>query len=88
MNWPNENPLPPASLATDGVQGADENASRVSRDKHNAEAACAAILARVAMDAARSQLDRYALAIDDPRPGIPEASGLLDAALAAMDGAQ
>ena len=57
-----------------------------SGDKHNPSATSAAILARVAMDAAQTQLDRYALATDDPGPGIPEAADLLDAALAAMAG--
>ena len=87
MTWPNENPLTPDSLAADGIQGADANARRAGEAKHNPEAACAVILARVAMDAAQTQLQRYALATDDPEPGIPEAAYLLDAALAAMDGA-
>ena len=37
-------------------------------------------LARVAVEAAREQMDALALATDDPPPGMVEAADLLDAA--------
>ncbi|GAA0707933.1 hypothetical protein [Dokdonella soli] len=40
----------------------------------------ALFLVRVAIDAAREQLDRYALLTDDPLPGIVEAADLIDTA--------
>ena len=82
---------PPEKTKTHGGnRESSENATawgRHSEDKHNPDAMSAAILARVAMDAAQTQLDRYALATDEPAPGIPEAADLLDAALASMAGA-
>lgn len=50
------------------------------------EAASARLLAAVAMDAAQAQMDRYALATDDPEPGVVEAADLLHAARVAMEG--
>lgn len=47
----------------------------------------ALLLAQVATDAARSQLDRYALESDTPALGVVEAADLLDAARAALAGA-
>ena len=52
-----------------------------------AEGMAALLLAQIATDAARTQLDRYALATDWPALGIVEAADLLDAARAALAGA-
>lgn len=49
-----------------------------------AEQASTHILALAAIDAARAQLARYALATDWPPLGMVEASDLLDAARAAL----
>lgn len=79
MTRPNESPLTPASLATDGNQGASATACGQCGAKHSAEAA-ALFLALSATDAARGQLDRLAVTTADPLPGIIEAADLLDAA--------
>jgi hypothetical protein len=55
--------------------------------QHTAQMASARILAACAIDAARAQLDRYALATDAPDPGMVDAADLIDAARDAMDGA-
>ena len=44
----------------------------------------ALFLARVALDAAREQFDRYALQTDEPEPGMVDAADLIDAAHAIM----
>lgn len=87
MIRPNGNPLTPNSLAADGIQGAGAKASGPCRVKHSDQTAAALLLAQVATDAARAQLDRYALETDTPAHGVVEASDLLDAARAAMVGA-
>jgi hypothetical protein len=61
---------------TSGDSGANPNRSmRLWRD-----------MARVAMTFAGWALDRYALATDDPEPGMVEGADLLDAARDAMAG--
>jgi hypothetical protein len=80
MSRPNENPLTPDSLAADGIQGADAKALGRCEGEHSRQETHALFLARVAIDAARGQLDRYALATDDPMPGTNDAADLLDAA--------
>lgn len=79
MTAPNGNPLTPASLATDGIQGASARACGQCGAKHSAETA-ALFLALSATDAARDQLSRYACMTDAPMPGTVEAADLLDAA--------
>lgn len=79
MTRPNKNPLTPASLATDGNQGASATACDQCEVKHSAETA-ALFLALSATDAARGQLDRLAVITADPTPGIVDAADLLDAA--------
>lgn len=79
MTAPNGNPLTPASLATDGMQGAGAAACGQCGAKHSAEAS-ALFLALSATDAARGQLDGLAVITADPLPGIIEAADLLDAA--------
>jgi hypothetical protein len=86
MMWPNENPLTPDSLAADGIQGADAKTLGPCEAKHSPQPCGARFLALSAMDAAQAQLDRYALATDDPEPGVVEAADLLDAARAALAG--
>ncbi|MCE4510321.1 hypothetical protein [Xanthomonas hortorum] len=54
------------------------------RDYTKGAAIC---LAAGAMEAARRQLEVYALQTDEPSPGIVEAADLLDAARAVLDGA-
>lgn len=80
MIRPNRNPLTPASLATDGDQGARAKAQGPCETQDSAQAMAAHYLARVAVQAAQAQLDRYALATDDPAPGVAEAADLLDTA--------
>lgn len=88
MSAANENPLTiPASLAADGTQGVGARAESHRAAQHSPQEAQALFLARVAMDAAQAQLEAYALATNDPRPGSVEAADLLDAARAALDGA-
>ncbi len=86
MTWLNENPLFPASLAANGIQGAGANARGAGEAKHSPQEASALILALTATDAARAQLDRYAMATDAPVGGVVEAADLLDAARAALAG--
>ena len=85
MSRPNENPLTPASLAANGIQGAGANTqASVYGTKHSpqedAEEAAALILALTATDAACGQLSRYAGMTDSPAWGAVEAADLLDAA--------
>jgi hypothetical protein len=84
MIRPNENPLFPASLAANGRQGAKAKADGPCEAQDSAQAMAAHYLARMAVDAARGQLDRYALATDDPAPGVIDAADLLDAAAACL----
>ena len=86
MIWPNENPLTPDSLAADGIQGADAKTLGPCEAKHSRQTCAARFLALSAMDAAQTQLERYAVATEDPEPGVVEAADLLDAARAAMAG--
>lgn len=86
MIRPNENPLTPASLATDGMQGAGAKTVSPSRAKHTPHAAEVRILALSGLDGVRALLARYALMTDTPALGMVEAADLLDAARAAMDG--
>lgn len=84
MSRPNENPLTPASLATDGNQGAGANtqASAYGAEHSPQEEAeeAAALLALIATDAARGQLSRYAGMTDAPDSEAVGAADLLDAA--------
>ena len=81
MTRPNENPLTPASLATDGNQGAGANTQASAyRAEHSPMAATALILALTATDAAREQLSRYAGMTDAPAWEAVEAADFLDAA--------
>lgn len=80
MSGPTKNSLSPASLATDGTQGADAEALSLCGAQDNLQAATARILALTAVDAARDQLDRIALVTDTPARGVVEAADLLDAA--------
>ena len=86
MIRPTENPLTPASLATNGIQGASAKATNPSEAKHTPHAAELRILALTGLDDVRSLLARYALLTDTPALGIVEAADLLDAARAALDG--
>lgn len=82
MIRPNENPLFPASLAANGNQGAGAKAQGPCGAQDSAQAIESHYLALVAIDAARGQLDRYALATDDPPACVVDAADLLDAAAA------
>lgn len=75
-----ENPLAPASLATGGAKGASAKAGCPCGAQHTAQALASHYLARVAVDAAREQMDALALATDDPPPGMVDAADFLDAA--------
>lgn len=86
MIRPTENPLTPASLATDGIQGASAKAVNPSEAKHTPHAAELRILALSGLDNVRALLARYALLTDSPALGMVEAADLLDAARAALDG--
>lgn len=84
MIWPPEKAKPHG-----GNREVSENTTAWTSDsgvKHSPDEASALFLALAATDAARAQLDRYALATDDPEPGVVEAADLLDAARAAMAG--
>lgn len=87
MKAANRSPLTPASLAADGMKGAGAKANGHCGAQHSPQEVAALFLARVAMDAAKAQLDAYALATVDPHPGVVEAADLLDAARAGLDGA-
>ena len=80
MIRPNENAPTPASLATGGEQGEGAKADGHCGAKHSLHRCAPLFLARVAIDAARMQLDACALATDDPLPGTVEAADLLEAA--------
>ncbi len=84
MMWPPEKAKPHG-----GNREVSENTTAWTSDsgrKHSPDEASALLLALAATDAARGQLDRYAMATDDPRCGVVEAADLLDAARAAMAG--
>lgn len=74
------NPLTPASLAADGMQGASARACGRCHAKHSPQAVATLFLARLAIEAAQAQLESHALATDNPHPGTVEAADLLDAA--------
>lgn len=84
MTRPNKNPLTPASLATDGIQGAEAKALGPCEVKDTPEGRTARMLALTATDAACAQLARYALVTDWPAWGVVEAADLLDAARAML----
>ena len=86
MIRPIESPLTPASLATEGVQGAGTKAFRPCEAEHTPHAAELRILALSGLDDVRALLARYALLTDTPALGMVEAADLLDAARAALDG--
>ncbi len=87
MRPANRNRLTPATLASDGEQAVGAKADGHCGAKHSPQECAALFLARVALDAAQAQLGAYALATDDPHPGMVEAADLLDSARAALDGA-
>lgn len=84
MIRPNENPLIPASLAANGIQGADAKALGPCEAEHSLLVTACMFLALSAIDAARQQLDRYALATDDPAPGVIDAADCIEAAMLAL----
>ena len=86
MIRPTENPLTPASLATDGMRGAGAKVVNPSGAKHTPHAGELRILALSGLDDVRALLARYALMTDTPALGIVEAADLLDAARAALGG--
>ena len=86
MIWPNENALTPASLATDGDQGERAKAGGPCDAQDTRDGVATLFLARVAMDAAQAQLDRYAGVTDTPMSCVVDAADLLDAARVALDG--
>ena len=65
-----------------GNRGVSENAGTWdgSGSEHTYYDVPPLFLVRVALDAAQAQLDVYALATDDPLPGVVDAADLLDAA--------
>jgi hypothetical protein len=84
MTRPSKVALTPARLATDGSQGEDAKAANQCREQHRPQDVAALFLARVALDAARAQLDLYALTTDDPLPGLVDAADHLDAGATAL----
>ena len=81
MTRPNENPLTPASLATDGNQGAGANTQASGYGaEHSPHEAAALILALTATDAARGLLSRFAGMTDAPAWEAVDAADCLDAA--------
>lgn len=80
MRWPNKNPLTPDSLAADGMQGADDNASGAVPAETTPAAALALRRALVATEDACAGLQCYGFLTDAPAPGVVEAADLLDAA--------
>ena len=80
MIRPHENALTPASLATDGNQGESAKVLDPCRAEHSPNAAMTRLLVLSAIEIARKHLDSYALATDDPKPGMADAADLLDAA--------
>lgn len=85
MIGPNKNPLTiPASLATDGIQGAEAKTLGPCEVKDTPEGRTARTLALIATDTARAQLARYALLTDWPALGVVEAADLLDSARAML----
>lgn len=72
-----------------GNREASDNTRALASDsegKDNPPASAALFLAVVAIDAARDQLDQYALATDDPDPETVTAADLLDVARALLGG--
>jgi len=81
MTRPRENPLFPASLATDGTQGAGANTqASIYGAERSPEEPATLILALTATDAARGLLSRLADLTDTPAWEVVEAADLLDAA--------
>ena len=78
MRRPNRNPLTPASLATDGNQGAGAAAQDDYGREHNATEVTPLMLALLATNEARLQLARYAVSSDFPPFGLVESADLLD----------
>lgn len=81
MNWPRKNPLFPASLAANGIQGAGAiTQASIYGAEHSPHEAAALILALTATDATRGQLSRYAGMTDRATWGAVEAADLLNTA--------
>lgn len=76
----NKNPMPPASLATDGVHGAVAQASDLREGEHTHYQRLARLLALYATELALELLDIYARGTDSPEHGIPEAADFLELA--------
>jgi len=75
MNCANENPLVPASLAADGMQGAGAKADGHCTKEHSALA-----LVRHGLAVALYGCEALQLLTDDPMPGIVEAADCIEAA--------
>ena len=88
MSWPKRNPLPPDSLAADGIQGAEAKTLGQCEREHSAGHTAARMLVLSAIDTAREHLGCYALANDDPEPGMVDAADLLDAAARCLASAE
>lgn len=87
MSVSRKSPLTPDSLQADGIEGADAKASEgAGREQDTPEGRAALSLALAAVEAAQERLDAYALAGDDPAPGVVEAADVLDRARAALVG--
>lgn len=80
MSRANENPLFPASLAANGIQGADAKASGRCKVEHSRSQRDTRLLAVLALDSARHWLTRYAEQTDAPIGDWVEAADLLDIA--------
>lgn len=80
MIRPDINPLSRDCLTDHGIQGVDAKAPCACAVKDIPTTESAVTLALTATDAARSQLDRYAMATDCPAWEIVEAADLLAAA--------
>jgi hypothetical protein len=86
MNGAHGTPLTPDSLAADGNQGANAKAGGHCEAQHTPSELPLRHLALFAVELAQEQLARYAVATDDPEPGIVEAADLLDAAAQCLVG--
>ncbi|MBB1061861.1 hypothetical protein [Marilutibacter spongiae] len=86
MSHPNENPLTPASLATDGNQGAGAKADSPCGCEHTPCNACLHEMAALAVEVARRMLALVAAGTDYPEPGTVDAADLLDTAACYLHG--
>ena len=86
MRAPNKNPLFPACLEADGIQGVGAKAEGRCRRDDTPSEAVARLFLKAAVASGQHWADRYSHMTADPAPGMVEAADFLDLAADALAG--